>query len=359
MKNLQNTSYKKRFLIIFLVYATELDLLHCTKNHNKEEYMNPSLKLFNYLMSHLNTQVIKIAVEEGIPDLLFKEAKTIDEIASCIKVEKNKLERVMRMLCHLDIFTIDNNGKYHLTPVSELLLKDSSGYRATALITGKEYYEWTGNLSSVMKGEDDSDFFDYLNINSARELLYNQSMSEFSRSADSVLLDQYDFSMVDSILDINGGKGDTLSQIVKKYPHVRAILFEKKSVIQEIRKKSNNDLSISLETGNLLLNIPTNIDLYILKYILHCYDDEKALQILRNCARSMKENSKLLIVEHTILPENNPYFVLYIDMIMMTLLNGKERSIEEIEYLLDTAGLKVNSIINSEIFMKIIEVEKK
>jgi hypothetical protein len=171
----------------------------------------------------------------------------------------------------------------------------------------------------------------------------------------SALLSEYDFSKFNHIIDIGGGYGELLYKISDAYPDIHAVLFEKKEVIHDIVLDDKYNGKIRLVSGDFFQSVPENGDLYILKQVIHDWDDEKAIRILKTVKRSMRADSKLLLVEAMMEEDERNWYKLYLDILLLTMFDGKERSRDQFEHILHQSGLKINTIIHTRSPISLID----
>jgi cyclopropane fatty-acyl-phospholipid synthase-like methyltransferase len=180
-------------------------------------------------------------------------------------------------------------------------------------------------------------FFSYLKNHPDDQGRFDAGMATNSRSSDEAIARAYDFSRASVVLDVGGGRGGLVRAIVESHPGVKGILFDQPQVAE--RATLPWTTRYARIGGNFFEKVPEGADVYVIKGVLHDFDDEKALQILKNCRRVMSPQSRLLIVERLISPDNAPHQAKTIDLLMMALLGGRERSIPEWEGLLRAANL--------------------
>jgi SAM-dependent methyltransferase len=174
----------------------------------------------------------------------------------------------------------------------------------------------------------------------------------------SAMLDVYDFSTFASVADIGGGNGSTLSGILKRHPSIHGTLFDLPGVIQragaavEAAGLSNR---VHLVAGNFFESIPGGVDAYVLRHIIHDWDDEKALRILSNVRQAIREEGRLLVVESVIPPGNEPFFGKLLDITMLVIPGGQERTEQEYRDLFAKAGFRLARIVPTATEVSVIE----
>jgi hypothetical protein len=182
-------------------------------------------------------------------------------------------------------------------------------------------------------------------------------MTGFSAAEIAGVVEAYDFSQFRKIVDIGGGRGSLLAAVLNKYPDLRAILYDLPPVAsgarEAIEAQSLGDRCEVIE-GDFFENVPSGGDLYLMKHILHDWDDEHALQILRSCYRGMAPDTKLLVVEMVIPSGNEPFFGKFLDLEML-LIGGRERTESEYGDMFESSGFKLSRVVQTQSPVAVIE----
>ena len=310
---------------------------------------------------------VYVIAKLGIPDLLKTGPKTAEELASATKMHAPSLFRILRALASVGVLTSSDGQVFAQTPLSETLVTDAPGSLRWFAVSelGQEHYPAWGNLMhSVKTGEiafDDffgMDIWKYFNQNPEDAAVFNDSMSAMSGATNEAITSLYDFSNAGTIVDIGGGHGALLRSILEKYPKAKGVLFDAAEVIEGARPKIEAaGLAERCETvaGDFFKSVPAAGDTYIMKWIIHDWDEEKAIAILKNCRNRMGENGKLILVDCVVPETDEPHFSKFIDLNMLVMTGGRERTANEFEQLLAGAGFRVTRIIPTELPFSIIE----
>jgi hypothetical protein len=305
----------------------------------------------------------------GIPDLLAAGPKTAAELALATKTHAPSLFRILRALVSVGVLSSAEGGRFAQTPLSETLVTDAPGSLRWFAVSelGQEHYPAWGNLMhSVKTGEIAFDNFfgvdiwKYFQQNPEDAVVFNNSMSSVTAVTNEAITSLYDFSQFGTIVDVGGGHGGLITSILKKNPEVKGILFDSAEVIAGARPKIEAaGLADRVETasGDFFKSVPAGGDAYIMKWIIHDWDDEKSNTILRNCRNQMQPNSKLILVDCVVPETNEPHFSKFIDLNMLVMTGGKERTEEEFAQLLATAGFKLLRVIPTDQPFSIVEAE--
>ena len=311
------------------------------------------------------------AIDLNIAEHINNGKCTLNQLAEATHTKPDPLFRLMRMLCAKEIFCLLDNGNYTLTSYSRVLLegdgsikyflKSHLGKLHSELFTELDYTMRTGiNASQKLFNED---IFSHVEHTPEEQDLFIRGMSDGSELFAPVLLSSYSFSSFSHIIDIGGGHGSLLCNVLSKNKNPRATLFDSKHVIERASANIDSfDLKerIEIVTGDFFMKVPEGGDLYILKNILHDWDDEKCILILKNILNAMKKDSKLLIIETIIKNDNNYSFGKMIDILMLLgTENGRERTIDEFGKILGNSGFKINKVIPTVAPFSLIECLKQ
>jgi hypothetical protein len=332
------------------------------------EDIPPAEKLGLLMMGYRLTQLVYVAAELHIADILSDCPKSAEELAILLNADPDKLRRIMRALISIGVFDQHENGKYGLNPISVLLCQNNTdSVHHLAIRHGAQWtwLPWGALIHTVRTG---IPAFDYVYGQSHWEYLanhpdvregFNRSMAESTAWVSSEMLRLYVFPEECTVVDVGGGYGLLLSAILKAYPGAVGILLEQADVVQmasEILSQQDVIDRCMVMDGDFFSDIPTNGDVYILQRIIHDWEDARALQILKNCRKAMGESSKLLIVERIMpdTPVSSP--VKIVDITVMVLYGGgRERTELEFKALLSEANFEVSRIIPLQSTSSIIE----
>lgn len=305
----------------------------------------------------------------GIPDLLQSGPKTAEELASATQTHAPSLFRILRALVSVGVLRSADGGRFAQTPLSETLVTDAPGSLRWFAVSelGQEHYPAWGNLMhSVKTGEIAFDNFfgvdiwKYFQQNPEDAAVFNNSMSNVTAHTNEVITSLYDFSQFGKIVDVGGGHGGLITSILQKNPQVKGILFDAAEVIEGARPKIEAaGLADRVETvaGDFFKSVPAGGDAYMMKWIIHDWDDEKSNVILRNCRKQMTPNGKLILVDCVVPETDEPHFSKFIDLNMLVMTGGKERTEKEFAQLLAGADFKLLRVIPTDVPHSIVEAE--
>jgi hypothetical protein len=318
------------------------------------------------IAGYWHSQCVYVAAKLGIADLLKDGPVSSDDLAKKTKTHPPALYRLMRGLASLGVFAEEGERRFALTPAAALLRDDIPGsQRAMAIMMGEEHYKSWGELvSSVQTGKPAFEkifgkpVFEFLSERPEQAAIFDRAMVGVHGRETSAVLDAYDFSAFSSIADIGGGNGSTLSGILERHPALHGTLFDLPGVIgrarQNVEKAGLSD-RLHLVAGDFFESIPNGADAYFLRHIIHDWDDEKALRILENVRRAMGEEGRVLVVESVIPPGNDPCFGKLLDLTMLVIPGGQERTEDEYRTLFGKAGFRLSRIVPTQAEVSVIE----
>jgi 2-polyprenyl-3-methyl-5-hydroxy-6-metoxy-1,4-benzoquinol methylase len=322
--------------------------------------LSPQDNIWKLCLGFANTSVLYALIKSGVIEELRNDPKTLDELVYACGLDPDVLYRTLRFAIIIDVIKLAD-GKYILTEVGKLLLKDVPGsvYYGLLLVGSEPWQKaWQNFIYSLTIGENSFEsvmrtpFFDFLNQHPRYATPYHEWMTASTNLASKAITEAYDFSSFKSVCDIGGGQGILLKNILTENPHLQGILFDLESVV-ETHLLSEMDSKAKIQAGNFFDKVP-KADVLILKSVLHYWNDEKSIMILKNCRKVMDKGSRLLIIEMTIESPTDIIGAFY-DLNMQILLNGKERTEDEFNQLLLNAELKLNRVISTESTLRIFE----
>jgi hypothetical protein len=316
------------------------------------------------------TQLIYVAAKLGIADLLEDGPHGIDTLAQATQTHAPSLYRLMRALAGLGVFEEDEDGAYATTTLGRCLVSGSPGaLRARAILNGEDWYRgWGGLLHSVRTGETAFDhiagmpFFEHLAANPETASTFNEAMSSATEGAARAVADAYDFSRCRTIVDLGGGTGAFLAEILKATPGARGVLFDRPHIVAAAGSTlATADVADRCDVvgGDFFAEVPAGGDAYILSWIIHDWDDERCVALLRNCRRAMGDGARLLVLEQVIPPGNEPSLSKLYDLHMLALSGGRERREDEYRALLAASDFDLVRVIPTEVPRSIIEASTR
>ncbi|QDV19991.1 Multifunctional cyclase-dehydratase-3-O-methyl transferase TcmN [Gimesia panareensis] len=327
-------------------------------------------QLDQMITGYWTSQAIYAAAKLGIADLLTEGPQTAEQLAATTETHAGALYRVLRALASVGIFAENQQQEFSLTPMAEFLRSDVPGSkRALAMMSGDEQFQsWSEIMYSVQTGKTSFDkvfgqpIFEYLSQHPDKGQIFDKAMTGIHGRETDEILQAYDFSGIETLVDVGGGNGSNLIHILQKYADMKGILFDLSHVVERAQphiEQAGVGNRCEMVGGNFFESVPANADTWFMRHIIHDWDDEKSLTILKNCHAVMPEGSKLLIVESVIPAGNEPFAGKFLDLVMLMIPGGKERTADEYRSLFDQAGFELVRIIPTESELSIIEFVKK
>jgi hypothetical protein len=323
------------------------------------EVESPDVSLNRLVIGYGLSQAVYVAAKLGIPDLLANGPREGVDLAQATSTSAHSLSRVLRLLAANEVFEEVAPDRFALAPMSELLRSDAeASQRPYVILTMElEYPAWGQLMHAVRTGLPGfprafgQPQWEYLAGNPGAAAVFDAAMVGLTRWQAQAVVEAYDFSACLNVVDVGGGYGTLLASILGAHPDARGMLFDRPQVIEGARTFLDGAGVLdrcSLIGGDFLESVPEGGDTYLLKWIVHDWDDTRAATILRNCRQAMGPLSKVLLVEGVIAAgcaSAEHAQGLWDDVLMMVLLGGRERTAEQYERLLDTAGLRLGPIV--------------
>ncbi len=342
---------------------------HMTQTSPRETPL--SAQLLEMIFGFMLSRSIAVAAQLKIADLLRDGSKTSDEMAQLVGVHPRSLYRLLRALAGAGIFSETANGRFSLTPLGELLRSDAPeslrGFAAT-LADEVNFEVWADLPYSIQNGEPvvphklGTTWFEWLGQHPVKAGEFHDAMTSLSAGAVAAVIKAYDFSGINKLVDVGGGHGFLLASVLSKYPNIKGILYDAPEVVTGAREVlAAHGVADRCEAvgGDFLKSVPTGGDAYIMKHIIHDWNDEDCLKILNHCRAGMAAGGKVLIVEMVIPERNVPAISKFLDLQMLVFLTGCERTESEYRALLDTAGFELTRIVPTPSAYSVIEGVRK
>ena len=340
--------------------------------HDHTDDIPPSIALQRMLAGAWISSAIALASKLGVADLLADGPKALDELAEATSSHPPSLFRLLRALASVGIFQEAEDGRFILTPLAEPLQSVIPGsLRAFAIMLGEEWHwqAWGRLGHSVQTGESAFEqlqgmtVFDYWTQHPAAGAIFDAAMTSRGAEEERAVLAAYDFSGITTLADIGGGHGSFLTALLQACPQVHGLLFDLPNVIVGARARiemAGLQERCRVVAGSFFESVPGGADAYILKKVIHDWDDERAATILRHCCRALPETGRLLLVELVVPPGNEPSFAKLLDLLMLVWTpGGKERSAAEHETLLASAGFELTRIVPTASAVSVIEAVRR
>jgi hypothetical protein len=333
----------------------------------QSQQIPPAALLMQMLFGYAVSRSIGVAAELRISDLIHPTPKTAEELAKKTGSHPDSLYRLLRACASVGIFAEDEHHRFSLTPLAEYLKTDHpQSLRAFAeMISNDTQFRMWAELSySVKTGARAFDkvfgspAFDYYASNEKAGNLFNEAMTSLSLGAGMAVMQAYDFSGIRKLVDVGGGQGFLLASILKQYPTIRGVLYDTKSIVDESAALLKAEaVADRCETsfGDFFHAVPAGGDTYLMKHILHDWNDEQCLTILKNCRKGIARKGKILVIEMVVPEGNEPSISKLLDLQMLAILPGRERNVNEYKSLFEQSGFELTRIIPTQSPYSVIE----
>jgi SAM-dependent methyltransferase len=326
--------------------------------------------LFQMATGYWLSQAIYVAAKLGIADLLKDGPQSCFALAAATGSDGRSLFRLMRALAGVGVFSHVSGDCFALNRLATSLQADApASLKAMVITIGEIHYQACGSLLySVQTGSpafDDvfgASLFDYLRQNADTAGAFHHGMTDLSSMLVYAVLTAYDFTGIASIVDIGGGEGKFLEKILELNPEMRGTVFDTASTLGKARQEPNHGAiggRCSYVSGDFFDSVPEGADAYLLCGVIHDWDDGRAMKILGNCRRAMASNGRVLLVD-MVVPENDAScFSKLLDLNMLVMTGGRERTTAEFRALLDAAGYRLTRIVPTMAPQSVIEASPK
>jgi hypothetical protein len=318
----------------------------------------PQLVLQQLIQGFQVTQCIYVAAKLGIADLLQDGPHSSEDLAQATGTHAPSLYRVLRLLTAIDLLTEQEAHSFALTPLGTYLQTGVPGsMRDTVLCYSEKppWHVWGALLHSVETGEPSFQhvfglsIFDYYAQHLEEAVLFHNMMTEWTASVAPTVAAAYDFSAIQTLVDVGGGHGQMLASILQAHPTLHGVLFDLPKVVKgatPLLEGAGVADRCEVIGGDAFTAVPAGYETYLLSRVIHDWDDERAIALLSRCHQAMQPRGKVLLAERMILTGSTPQvLVLESDVQMLVVAGGKERTDAEYRALLGAAGFELTQLI--------------
>jgi len=324
--------------------------------------------MLRLMSGYIVTQAIYCAAELRVADQLLDGPRSVEELAGLAPCSVEHLRRLMRALATLGVFRYAR-GRFSLTPLGDLIRHDRpDGLWPVASLFGNEMYEALTSLSSSVRSGQPwtsqrlgASMWDYFAAHPQRGRVFDEALAALGVDEVSTIVDAYDFADAHTVIDVGGGNGALLHAILERHPRARGVLFEAPNVIDRTERANlDSDLlrRCDYKRGDFFGEIAPGGDVYILKHVLHDWNDEDSLRILRSCRAALSARARLLIIEAFVDRPSERRQADWMSLGIMTACGGKERTAAELHELCIAARMKPVRVITTQSPISIMEVQR-
>ena len=326
--------------------------------------MTPGDRAYELANGFRATQVAYAAAELRIPDLVAEGRRTVEALSGATGLDRGRLRRLLRALAGLGVLEETEDGTYVNTEVGELFREGVAGSRRPLIrmLVPESYSNWAHFLKTLRTGETGqlmahgATLWELIARDSDFAARFNDTMASNTRTYAEFVARSGDFTHAALVVDLGGGEGSLVSAVLREHTNLRGIVFDLPAgLTQTAAYLASQQVADRCKTveGSFFQSVPT-ADVFLLKDILHDWDDERALAILAVCRRAMNPMARIMVVERgmpsrvTSTPAHlNAAFT---DLQMMVQLGSQERTIDEFSALFDSAGLKLDRVIPGGVY---------
>jgi hypothetical protein len=315
------------------------------------------------------SQLVFAVATLGIADLVAKGPKTVEELARRTGTKAPFLRRALRALASVGVFAETADGRFRSTPLAATLRSGVPGSLRDFARMIADDYNWAawGELGHALRtGEIPFDHvhgkpvFPFLRDHPDKDEIFSASMASISGVENPAIARAYDFGRFATLVDVGGAHGHLLATILRRHKKLRGVLYDQPQVVAAAAKSGFLTppalaRRCEIEGGDFFESVPEGAGGYLMKYILHDWDDDTALKILRNCRSAMAPSGRVLVVDHVIPPGNAASWGKLLDINMMVVPGGKERTKTEFRDLFHRAGLKLTRVVPTATPLSILE----
>jgi hypothetical protein len=328
--------------------------------------------LFQIATGHFSASALQVVAKLRVADHLAEGPRATTALATQLSVNEDALYRVLRALASVGLFEEVAPREFALTLAGQMLRSTVPGsmhHMALWMTSPFHFRVYSEMLHAVQTGQPavqkvtGMPVFEYLATDPELSEIFNNAMTAFSESVIPAALEAYDFSGIDVLVDVAGGHGAVLTAILRQYPTMRGILFDLEHVVAGATSRLEA-LGLTercrTERGDFFRAVPPGADAYIMKHIIHDWDDDRALTILRNIRTAMgAKRGRVILLESVLEPGNAPHLGKLIDLEMLMVAGGRERTADEFNALFDAAGFTMTAVIPTRSPLSIVEAARR
>jgi hypothetical protein len=317
-------------------------------------------------LGYVVAQALCAAAKLGIADLLAAGLRDIESLAAVTRAHGPSLYRLLRTLCSAGIFVEDEERRFALTALGETLRTDVPGsVRAAVIWIGEPaHYRSCGDvLTSVLTGRPafegifGAPCFDYLRAHPQAARIFNEGMASLAEMENEPIARSYRFPARARVVDVGGGRGGFLVEVLKANPSVRGVLYDRPEVVKspQLLEAAGVIDRCAVVGGNFFESLPLAAEVYVFKRVLHDWDDDTCVALLRRCRSAMSAGGRVLVIDAVIPPGNDPHPAKIVDLIVLASRTGRERTESEFRALFAAAGLRLSRVLPTPSELSIVE----
>ncbi len=325
--------------------------------------------ILGHITGYWVSQLVFVAAKLGLADALARGPLKPAVLAKRVGANAAALHRILRALASVGVFAETADGGFRLTPAASALRRDVPGSLHSFAVMMVDRYNWDAwreLLHGVQTGALPFDhvhglpIFEFLRQHPEEDRVFSESMASISGPENDAIARAYDFGRFQTLVDVGGAHGHLLATILRRHRRLRGILYDQPQVVAgAARSGFINERALGsrcvVQGGDFFIDVPLGADAYIMKYIIHDWSDDQATRVLSNCRHALAPGGRVLVVEHVIGRGNAPDWGKLLDINMLTLTGGQERTREEFRALFVRAGLRLRRVHPTQSALSILE----
>jgi O-methyltransferase domain/Dimerisation domain len=328
---------------------------------------SPTAHLRRLVNGYQLSQALSVAATLGVADVLADGPRTSDDLAQATDSHPDALYRLLRALAAAGVLHEADGRRFSLTQLGQPLRSDATeSVHGWATFVGRPYYRaaWSELLHTVRTGENafrhvhGVDPWTYRAERPDESAVFDRAMESSTRSSIPAVLQAYDFGRFGTVVDVGGGNGTLLTALLEAYPGLRGVVFDQPHVVDAaavlIRERGLSD-RCRIEAGSFFESVPAGGDAYVLKHIVHDWENAEAVAILRTVQRAAPPGAAVLVLERELGAPNETPAAKLGDLNMLVVPGGRERTEQEYAALFDTAGLEYVREVRSAAGLSVYE----
>ena len=327
---------------------------------------HPTQTMMQLITGYWLSQAVGVAAHLGIADELAAGPRTSDELGEGVGAQPQSVYRLMRLLTSIDVFRQEGDDRFALNPLGETLLTEGAGSVRNFAITETapgHWLPWGRLFDSVRSGKPMArdtlgmELFDWYAQNPEEAGFFTAAMGNLSALAAAELVRVYDFSKAQKVIDVGGAHGILLEAVLLANTAAQGVLYDLPHVIATADQSIDARVKdrCELVSGDFFVSVPAGADVHLLKQIIHDWDEERAALVLANCHQALAPGGKLLLVEMVVPADNRRDFAQAMDLNMLAILGGRERTEAEYRTLLEASGFRLEKVIATHSPFSVIE----
>ncbi len=345
--------------------------IHAEKFMDDTNAIPPPAAVLGFIAGMWAAKATAVAANLGIPDQLAHGPKTAEEVAKAIGADASAVYRLMRAIVSVGVLTAEPERRFALTPVGAALRSNVPGSMRSLLIAEMAPGHWLpwGNLEDAVRTGRPSapktlgmDTWEYYKKNHDEGFHFAEAMSGMSHMAMQAVLASYSFVGARKVVDVGGSHGSFVAAVLQGEKTARGVLFDRPEVVEgagaTLDEAGVSD-RVDRVGGSFFESVPPGGDVYLLKHILHDWNDDECVKILRKIREAMAQDGRVVVVEMLIIDKGPPSPAPLLDLNMLVMLTGKERTTEEFAALFEQAGLKFHAVTPTQSPVAVIEARRK